>query len=102
LANAPATDLSPEQIEELSEAIAGTPLTADSVAGVRTFMPGPEGNRARNIVTLNAWTGDPVTLAADFGIQLDDAPPALNDGTTLNSVTAVTVWLQSDPGTTVE
>ena len=74
---------------QVSDAISAGSVTADRVAKQQTFFIGSEGNVARNIVTLNAWSSGTRTLAFDFSELLDQAD------TRINAVSTVTV-VQSD------
>lgn len=73
----------------VSEAITVNTVTADRVPKQNTFYLGSEGNVARNIVTLNAWSSGTRTLGFDFSEILKQTDSAIN------SVSAVTV-VQAD------
>jgi hypothetical protein len=79
---------------DVSAVTTATSVTADRVPRQRTWFLGSEGNTARNIVTVNAWSSGTMDFAFDFSEILDQSD------TTINTVSSVTV-VQRDGSPTI-
>lgn len=75
-------------------------LTPNVIVKRRTFRSNVDGVTAQNVVTLATWSSGTVTLSADFGAILHQQNEGqLNPGTTIASITSVTVVKNSDSST---